>query len=56
MENPAYALGHSAGELERLSIQSRFVGPITREFFREAGSVPVCASSMLAAALVTLRS
>lgn len=37
MENPAYALGHSAGELERLSIQSRFVGPITREFFREAG-------------------
>jgi SAM-dependent methyltransferase len=36
-ENPAYALGHSAGELERLSIQSRFVGPITREFFREAG-------------------
>jgi ubiquinone/menaquinone biosynthesis C-methylase UbiE len=37
MDNPAYALGHSDGELERLSIQSRFVGPITRQFFQEAG-------------------
>jgi ubiquinone/menaquinone biosynthesis C-methylase UbiE len=37
MENPVYALGHSDGELERLIVQSRFVGPITHEFFREAG-------------------
>ena len=37
MDNPAYALGHSDGELERLRIQSRFVEPITRQFFQEAG-------------------
>ena len=37
MENPDYALGHSDGELERLTEQSCFVEPITREFFREAG-------------------
>lgn len=37
MEDPVYALGHSDRELERLSVQERFVGPITRQFFREAG-------------------
>ena len=37
MENPLYALGHSDGELERLSVQSRFVEPITRQFLQEAG-------------------
>jgi SAM-dependent methyltransferase len=37
VENPAYALGHSNHELERLSVQERLVGPITRQFFREAG-------------------
>jgi SAM-dependent methyltransferase len=37
MENPVYPLGHSDQELERLSAQARFVGPVTRQFFREAG-------------------
>jgi len=37
MDNPLYALGHSDGELERLRVQSRFVEPITRQFFQEAG-------------------
>ena len=37
MDNPVYALGHSDEELERLSVQSRFVAPITRRFFQEAG-------------------
>jgi SAM-dependent methyltransferase len=37
MDNPVYALGHSDGELERLIVQSRFVEPITRRFFQEAG-------------------
>jgi SAM-dependent methyltransferase len=37
MENPVYALGHSDRELERLRAAEPFVGPITRQFFREAG-------------------
>ena len=37
MDNPVYALGHSDDELERLRVQSRFVEPITRQFFQEAG-------------------
>jgi ubiquinone/menaquinone biosynthesis C-methylase UbiE len=37
MDSPVYALGHSDGELERLTVQSRFVEPITRQFFQEAG-------------------
>jgi hypothetical protein len=37
MDHPAYALGHSDEELERLRVQSRFVEPITRQFFQEAG-------------------
>jgi len=37
MDNPDYALGHSDEELERLRVQSRFVEPITRQFFQEAG-------------------
>jgi hypothetical protein len=37
MDNPVYTLGHSDEELERLRVQSRFVEPITRQFFQEAG-------------------
>jgi precorrin-6B methylase 2 len=37
MDNPVYALGHSDAELERLRVQSRYVEPITRQFFQEAG-------------------
>jgi ubiquinone/menaquinone biosynthesis C-methylase UbiE len=37
MDNPVYPLGHSEHELERLSFQARYVGPITRQYFREAG-------------------
>jgi ubiquinone/menaquinone biosynthesis C-methylase UbiE len=37
MTNPAYVLGHSAFELERLARQERLVGPVTRAFFAEAG-------------------
>ena len=37
MNNPVYALGHSDRGLERLRVQSRFVEPITRQFFQEAG-------------------
>ena len=35
-----YVLGHSARELERLNAQERLVGPITRQFLRDAGIVP----------------
>jgi SAM-dependent methyltransferase len=35
-----YVLGHSDRELERLSRQARLIGPITREFFVDAGIVP----------------
>jgi SAM-dependent methyltransferase len=34
-----YSLGHSDQELERLSIQARLIGPITRRYFVEAGIV-----------------
>lgn len=34
---PAYALGHSELELQRLSVQARLIGPITRRFLIEAG-------------------
>ncbi len=37
---PAYVLGHSDRELERLSAQARLVDPFTRQFFQEAGIVP----------------
>jgi cyclopropane fatty-acyl-phospholipid synthase-like methyltransferase len=37
MDNPAYPLGHSEHELERLNTQARYVEPVTRRFFREAG-------------------
>jgi SAM-dependent methyltransferase len=37
---PAYSLGHSDRELERLSVQARLVDPITRRFFVDAGIVP----------------
>jgi len=36
----AYALGHSDRELERLALQARLIGPMTRRFFRDAGIVP----------------
>lgn len=39
MKNPNYALGHSDRELERLGKQARLIGPITRQFFCEAGIV-----------------
>ena len=35
--NPAYVLGHSDHELERLRAQARFLEPVTRQFLREAG-------------------
>ena len=37
---PAYSLGHSEEELERLSVQARLIDPITRRFFVEAGIGP----------------
>jgi SAM-dependent methyltransferase len=37
---PKYALGHSDRELERLKLQDRLVGPITRQFLRDAGIAP----------------
>ena len=36
---PAYVLGHSYRELERLQMQARLIDPITQRFFREAGIV-----------------
>lgn len=35
--NPAYLLGHSPREIERLKWQARLIAPITRRYFREAG-------------------
>src|SRR4029077_2531398 len=40
MQNPAYVLGHSERELERLRTQARLIEPATRAFFREAGIAP----------------
>src|SRR5262245_44410577 len=40
MSPPAYYLGHSDRELDRLAVQARLVDPITRRFFRDAGIVP----------------
>jgi ubiquinone/menaquinone biosynthesis C-methylase UbiE len=37
MENPAYLLGHSEFELERLARQERLIGKATREYFQSAG-------------------
>jgi SAM-dependent methyltransferase len=37
---PAYALGHSAQELDRLARQARLIDPITLRFLRDAGIVP----------------
>jgi 2-polyprenyl-3-methyl-5-hydroxy-6-metoxy-1,4-benzoquinol methylase len=37
---PAYVLGHSERELERLATQARMVDPFTRHFFQAAGIVP----------------
>jgi ubiquinone/menaquinone biosynthesis C-methylase UbiE len=37
MPQPAYVLGHSPAELERLSRQHRLVGGFTRRLFEEAG-------------------
>jgi SAM-dependent methyltransferase len=38
--DPAYSLGHSERELERLASQARLVDPITRRFLIEAGVAP----------------
>ena len=40
MANPAYVLGHSPFELERLARQDRLIGPTTRAYFRAAGIAP----------------
>jgi len=37
MTNPAYVLGHSRFELERLARQDRLIGRTTSEYFQEAG-------------------
>ena len=37
MGDLAYVLGHSDRELERLGLQERLIGAVTRRFFREAG-------------------
>jgi len=38
--NPAYVLGHSAFELDRLARQERLIGASTHEYFRGAGIAP----------------
>ena len=40
MTNPAYVLGHSSFELERLARQDRLIAPTTHDYFREAGIAP----------------
>jgi SAM-dependent methyltransferase len=40
MPRPAYVLGHSAFELERLERQERLIGPATRDYFQSAGIAP----------------
>ena len=40
MKNPAYVLGHSNFELERLARQERLIGKMTREYFKSAGIGP----------------
>jgi SAM-dependent methyltransferase len=40
IRTPAYALGHSDRELERLSAQAQVLDPLTRQFFCEAGIAP----------------
>jgi SAM-dependent methyltransferase len=40
MPRPAYVLGHSQFELERLARQERLIGGATRDYFRVAGIAP----------------
>ena len=40
LPRPAYYLGHSDRELDRLKTQARVVDPITRRFFHDAGIMP----------------
>ena len=39
MPRPAYYLGHSVRELDRLRAQARVIDPITRRFFHDAGII-----------------
>jgi protein-L-isoaspartate O-methyltransferase len=36
----AYVLGHSSKEIERLQMQARLIGPITKQIFYDAGIAP----------------
>ena len=40
MPEPAYVLGHSKRELERLSAQERLIGPFSRQLLKLAGVLP----------------
>jgi ubiquinone/menaquinone biosynthesis C-methylase UbiE len=40
MKNPAYVLGHSEFEMERLARQDRLIGRVTRDYFQSAGIAP----------------
>lgn len=40
MPRPAYVLGHSEFELQRLARQEQLIGGITRDYFRAAGLAP----------------
>src|SRR5215475_6208816 len=40
MKNPAYLLGHSDFELQRLSRQAQVLEPTTRDWFQTAGMAP----------------
>ena len=53
---PAYALGHSAQELDRLARQARLSNPITLRFLRDAGISRPSPHSLRASVLIKPRS